>query len=250
MSLRDHVKWVQLASYPKSGNTWIRHIIGELAGLPFEKAVIGGHRYPISDAEPIVVNGTTYRFFKHHGPLQETEPPVSIVIYIYRHPLAVFISSLNQMRIRNRRDAFIGGKVKTVDEIYHDGEMGYYFDRYMDQGGWEFYRFSPLTRTWYEHFDYWERTSSSVQKLYRIRYEDMLQDACTTFLPIARDLFNKGLEDLRVVMESVDAKTRPDGVFYWRREAEAFRDYLTEAQIQAFEERYRPYLQRMGYLPS
>lgn len=250
MSSQNKMNWVQLASYPKSGNTWIRHIIGELVGLPMERAVIGGHRHNISEAVPIVIDGRTYRLFKHHGPLQETDPPVSVVIHIYRHPLAVFVSSLNQMRIRNRTDGFIDGKIKTVDEIHRDGEMSAYFERFMEQGGWEFYRFSPLTRTWYEHFDYWERASSRVQKLYRIRYEDMLRDPCSIFLPIAQELFNKSRGELEAVLGRVDTKTRPDGEFYWRREAEAFRDYLTPSQISAFEERYRPYLERMGYLPA
>ena len=242
------MKYIQIASYPKSGNTWVSQIISDLFGLDVGQGVLGLHgNVSIKDAMPIEIRGEDICFVKHHARLQNQHVPISGVIYMYRHPLAVFVSSLNYMGIRNRTDAFINGVVKSVDQIVRDGEMDFYFDRFMQMGGWEFYRFDKQTGTWFDHFNYWQSVSRSMDSFYALQYEKMLVNPLDEFLQVVTELLGKSESELRSALILADENTQVDGKFFWKRKAETYREYLLEEQISSFENKYRDTLMRMGY---
>ena len=265
------INYIQLASYPRSGRKWImeilyaatdvqnniiigsgsrwfREILCVATGFPYNVA-IGVHkknRHP-SDATTIKINNKYYKFFKSHGQLYN-DINVTTVIYPYRHPLACFVSALNYFYHRKRKKIFLNKKLKSVEQIYKDGEMSYYFDDYLENAGSNYFPFIGSLSNYFNHTSYWQKIKHYNKiDIYTIKYEKMLENPVAEFLPFADKVLNISEEKLFKAIKIAERKTKKDGKIIWRKKLDSYMHFLTNKQISQFNKKYKTQLETLGY---
>lgn len=208
-------KVIWIASYPKSGNTWVRFLLCNLLYGRVDSAAdldrlapdIHDLRVDLPEWGPLLL--------KTHFPLTETLPLrqyTAGAIYVVRDPADVMMSGYHYSRGRE-------GALKQ-DAAAFDR----YLDRFMESGGdpnWQ----ALGMGTWSGHVRSWlaePRPFPVVQ----VRYEDLLEDPeavaarlCQPFRisrsreEIARAVAGSSFERLRQIEES-DIAARRQGIFY------------------------------------
>lgn len=250
---------VEIASYPKSGNTWFRHLVSSYLksayGLDYLPLDIGEKSFSLcrSDSELSLpgVDGDVF-IYKSHVFNNPAESPGKI-IHIYRHPLDVFLSALNHLHNQSenfpavRKEAlFLSGKPKTVEAIFESGEMDFYFDRFLENVGANFW--PGMLKKSSNYFEYVLNGLSSEGAL-SIRYEDLLDNTSDTVnraMNYALDIN----ENVCLDLEGVNKKTKDGGNrrFYWKAKSKNYESFLTKKQISDFEALYTAELKDIGYL--
>jgi hypothetical protein len=150
-----HSDDVLIASYPRSGNAWLRFLVQEMAGRPasfdsvrFEIPYVGQHR----DAPQLVPGGG--RFIKTHGPYL---PAYRRAVHLVRDPRDVVLSYFRYMQRL--------GKI-----VFRPGDdIGASFDRFLDA----FLAGDVAHGSWQSHLDSWTRAQESGADVLMIRYEEM-----------------------------------------------------------------------------
>lgn len=144
-----------LVSYPKSGNTWTRFLIGNIASgadgsLDFrniDRVVPDIHAASIAEID----STPSPRFIKSHASFDPTYPRV---IYIVRHPLDVLVSYYHYS--------------KKVHTIAPDCTMEQYARLFLEEPG-------PYG-TWAQNVESWTAAMAGNPRFLLLRYEDMLED--------------------------------------------------------------------------
>jgi len=105
------MKYIQIASYPRSGNRWITTIMAvyfnlELSELRFDfhRCKPPGGRGP-NDIKLVSIRNNEYKFIKSHLGVC-VDFPIHKVVYIKRYPLSCFVSALNFLYLQKRKDVF------------------------------------------------------------------------------------------------------------------------------------------------
>lgn len=173
---------VWLASYPKSGNTWLRFLIANLlAGdLPDSRAL----QVAIPDAHRVEDLGAgrgtrlvkTHWLFEHLPPRHTTRG----FIYIVRNPFDVIASNF-RFAMLGADPAALNRPAAEVARLRAD-----YVDRFLEHRGdprWIGLGFG----TWDQHVASWRAAADRLPSL-RLRYEDLLADAFPAVERIARFL--------------------------------------------------------------
>lgn len=159
---------VMLASYPKSGNTWIRFIwanvisLSEMDGRVVDFQLLNGElaaEYD-SDSWGRMVPNHLFRFVKTHREYDSGAFGRQLSLYVWRHPGDVAVSYFQFLRAR--RD---GPELTTFSDFLRNPELG--------------------LPAWCRHVAGWLPHAHSVA-----RYEDFKQDTIGT---------------LRLVLEELDA---------------------------------------------
>lgn len=247
---KEKEELVQIVSYPKSGNTWVRGIVTyllmpEKLKINLNEICIDYHQYGIDGVKnlnAINVSGKKVKFFKSHAGLESKLVPDN-VIYIYRHPLAVFISSVNFFYINKNEWFFIDGKVKSADEILDDGEMEFYFNRFLDDAGVHMYSdFMGKLANIFKHYEYWEGKDKIC-----LKYENVFDNGIEEMRPVAY-LLNKNNDDIKKALNMSNDRTSFNKGFFWKKKKDTYFEYLTEDMISRFENKYEKELKKMGYL--
>jgi hypothetical protein len=270
-----YIYWI--ASYPKSGNTWMRafltalvtgaesddlNLLQEIApdensgryfqpymSTPIEKASLvelasarpKAHRAMAAAADNFLFLKTHSLLGVHLGTPTITTDVTAGAIYIIRNPLDVAIS---YAAFRNR----------SVDEtIPLMNQSGRVLTRPM-YGSYE------VAGSWTEHVETW--THKPHQRLLAVRYEDMLDDPqasfrrVTSFLQMRVDdeLMAKAIErtsfsSLKAAEEKGDFKERPKGTerFFRSGKHGQWREALTGEQISKIVRACERPMKRFGY---
>ncbi len=274
-------KIIWLASYPKSGNTWLRAFLHNLLRDPKEGYDINKMTdFTMGDSAVIWYTPLVGRapgdwtfeevakvrrkaheamtqaypdsvFVKTHnalvadayGPLITLELTAG-AIYILRNPLDVAISYSHHL----------GKTIDHVIDVLNGRNSG-----------------TPNTpknvyqhlRTWSEHVQSW--TQHPHPGLHVIRYEDMLEQPEPTFRGVTaflglkppRDRLLRAIErcrfeELRKREEAQGFRERSDFAERFFREGRAgqWREVLSAAQVARVVDAHRPVMQRFGYLPE
>ena len=271
---------IWLASYPKSGNTWLRAFLHNLLRNPPDAYdinklgdfTLGESSYawyrrlgerpvePFTDAEVAALRPKVHRhlttvapdsvFVKTHSAVMEDHgvPTVTLevtagAIYVVRNPLDVTISWAHHMG--RSLDAAIDYMAKPRAQI-DASEKNVHV---------------PLG-SWSEHVESW--TAKPNKALHVVRYEDMLMKPQTAFTGVVRFL---GLKAPRERLERAIARSsfrvlqeqeRQYGFMEKSEFAERFfregksgqwRKLLTPAQIDRVVTAHAPQMKRFGYLP-
>lgn len=241
-----------LASYPKSGNTWLREILSCMIAPEMNRGdaiPLFQKEYPL-DAPTHRLLGADARLLKTHLHPDHARmarcPDTTIgVITIYRHPLDILLSSLNYARVKEKRELFVGETVKTVEDIIADGEFPVYVERFRASDGFDWFsgpsgRITRFQQRWKEVGD---RTA-----YHAIRYETLFED---TEAEVARLAGFLGLEldeeAVRRVVDTADARTAQNGQFFWKRRANNFEEMLPPEAVAHFSEVCRDQLTAFGY---
>jgi len=255
------MKLIEISSYPKSGNTWTRTLVRELlkgcTGTDVELPLsVHKEKSDIREmGKPVALPGTqeTFLFYKSHVVNSPGLTP-DCILYIYRHPLDVFLSSLNFLYHRSKNlpkkrndELFLNGRPKPVEQIVADGEMNFYFDRFCDDLGVSFYRDMLGDKAnYFDHvFDAMERDNSVV-----MRYEDLLEDTDSVIKAKASEATGYDFVDTKINFAKVDADTVNNSKrknFFWKATKGTRFEMLSDEQIAAFETKYKDKLARLGY---
>jgi hypothetical protein len=273
-------KIVWLASYPKSGNTWLRVFLHNLFRDPDEPYDINRiDKFSVSDSaagwyqqlDPRPVTELSFEeiaklrpkvhklltgifpdnvFVKTHCALVESygTPAITIeetagAVYIVRNPLDVAISYAHH---------FGRGIDQSIEELNRPGLQTQTVSQHVFE----------VMGSWSEHVASW--TGRPSPALHVMRYEDMLTDPEKAFggvvrffgLNASRPRLLKAIEQssFRNLQEQEQQKgfeERPDKSERFFREGRAgqWRDKLTPAQIEAVVKAHRQQMSRFGYYP-
>lgn len=216
-------------SFPKSGNTWVRSILGAL--LKHGKQDVPDlHLHSLSDGG--VYNG--FRFYKHHSGHFLTEwngetLNTTHVIHIRRNPLDVFLSYLNYQSNNVRGTALI--PYETVEDIQGTDLFDMYFQTFTLTGHVD--QFQRVTKDYFSNNLFWMNYCKNHENAVSIRYEDLLRDTEKTlgFLNGWLDLEPGQLTDL---IEKASGQTVKDGKFFWKQQEKNYLNYLSDEQIALF----------------
>jgi aryl sulfotransferase len=273
-----------LCSYPKSGNTWLRAVLAEIAGgegslqlrdgLPFKVLpsrchfddLMGIDSSDLAVAEidaaraaycrAVADSQSLPRIWKIHDcfypPQPDMAPPfppdaLAAVVYIVRDPRDVAVSFAHHLN-------------KSVDETIArmaDETMRMALGRAALRE-----QLPQYLSTWSDHVESW--LDAPGLNLYLMRYEDMLARPAEVFGKAVRflgfDCDDVKLEralaacrfdvlQAREAQEGFRERPRDAEKFFRRGIAGGWRDSLTVEQEQCIVERHGRVMRRLGYLP-
>lgn len=239
---------VEIASYPKSGNTWMLHLLHQFLlsrEVPVKGLAPDIHLDPaaVDGLEFVQLGSLRYGFYKSHIPGNPRTQP-DIVVYIYRHPLDVFLSAINHHARNGNAWIFFDRKPRTVEQISADGDMESYFECFLEDLG----------------ANYWSEmlgelscvkahTESGLEQCrVALRYEDLFLRRGEALRDLLRALEIPVTEDLEPVFERADLSTVGSGnPFFWRARTRTREEFLSAEQISLFERKHRSWLERLGY---
>jgi len=278
---RRGIQWI--ASYPKSGNTWVRMFIEALARIQLTEVnrfdinrlenvsdsdrdielyrpFIGGpitdlRRAEIAAARPRVqaelarsrglkiVKTHNARIDDHGYPLIGTKPTVG-AIYLIRNPLDVAVSFARFRKLEI--DAVVAEMADPAFGRTTQADVVYF-----------------VTGSWSDHVRSWTSGGETGYPVLALRYEDLLDAPETGFRSIADHIFARAGDDQvteAVALSSFDrlqAMERRDGFletygssrFFRKGVADQWREVLTPAQIERIVADHHDEMERFGYLP-
>lgn len=235
---------VGIYSFPKSGNTWIRVILGSIMANNASQ-IPDLHNQQLSEAHTF--NG--HRFFKLHAGYnvkhwRDQKLDTTQVVHIRRNPLDVFVSYLNFISDNVTGTAPI--KFSSVEEIHGTDLFDLYFDTFVTTGHVAL-EFAQTTGSYFDHNNFW-MTQSEVPAIL-LKYEDLLADTQTALAPL-RDFL--GIDDatLSSALRETSTATKPDGKFFWKQKKNNYLDYLTDRQIDLFVKYRGEECRALGYEPE
>ncbi len=246
---------VGIYSFPKSGNTWLRAIIAAMFGIPrgagaLQTYVTDTHFGRVLE-NPWRRNGIDWYFYKSHHkqPLachRGQKFRTDAFIYIYRHPLDVFVSYLNfiSANVSPQAGRSLGVSFARVEDI-PPREMERLFSLYLAHG-----TLFPQNRAFgsiFENIATFRRLADEGAPVLVLRYEDLKHDFAPQVQAIARHL-GIGPVDPEKIRAEAETRTRRNGRFFWKKTVGNHRNYLTAAQIERFCWVHEAEMAALGYL--
>lgn len=237
---------VFIVSYPKSGNTWTRFLIGnviyqnsQLDFLNVEKLVADIYLH----TDPYLMKIEKPRFLKSH---EYFHPKYKKVIYIVRDPRDVMVSYYFHLVKCHRINS--NYPIDKFATEFISGE----FDSY---------------GSWYENVVSWIRVKKNDGNFLLVRYEDMLANTIhevqriISFLGIERDLDhlntaikNSSKESMQLLeIKQADRWGTTKGSnlnlpFVREGKAGAWKEYLSVSATEMVEDAWGEVMQELGYL--
>lgn len=221
-----------IASYPRSGNTWLRFIIASLLTPNEELSFRNIDRF-VPDPERAgfdLEELSSPRIIKTHWPYFDLFPKW---IYIVRDPRDVFVS------------------------FYYYASNNRWFAGDLEN----FSSFQPIYGDWVEHVD--NALISAAQRpncVLWLKYEDLLDKSLAEVKRVAFFLgLNSSVDDIERALQknsfsSLKAKEEYYGPergaaagFFRKGTSGDWRDRLSRRQIDELTARYYPFLERLGY---
>jgi aryl sulfotransferase len=161
-----------LASYPKSGNTWIRFLFTHLLQGPFETSQTIFEVTPVLErgVDASLLRSDRPNFIKTHYLFHDGLPWLDRTkgaVYVVRNPFDVLMSNLNYMFLNNQALA-----AKSGDELQRIADG--YVQSYLQEGGdprWKKVKYG----SWREHVESWTENDRGIP-VTLVRFEDLLAD--------------------------------------------------------------------------
>jgi hypothetical protein len=237
---------VFLTSYPRSGNTWTRFLVGNLVYqnepvtfLTVERLV--PDMYKSSDR--VLRNLPRPRILKSH---ECFDPRYKKVIYIVRDPRDVAVSNYHwELKLRSVRDGF------PIED---------FVPRWMEPQFW------PRIGSWGDHVTSWLSTRQGNKGFLLLRYEDLKQDPqralaqAAEFLGIepSMERLNRAVElssaeNMRKLEKQESAQwvattlTRQDKPFVRNATSGGWKAVLPERTVAYIEKRWGHLMRNLGY---
>ena len=243
-----NVFWV--ASYPRSGNTWMRGVLAHLLfGPGTYRQVLDPYQQPdLEQARAFNLHGQPTIAVKTHAAgypdkwADQTRPAGAL--YLYRHPLDVLLSAINFNFIHDNEQFFKNRQLKRVEQIRAGGELGYYLDRFGKK--LDLRCFHNMAGSWLENMEAWHEMAEQDDRIHIARYEDLVAQPVATLTPVARFL---GVSDDRLheALEAGGAQMQGGNGFFWSKKGGNYRELFSPEQIQRFVDRHGATLEKYGY---
>ncbi|MFZ0955272.1 MAG: sulfotransferase domain-containing protein [Candidatus Sulfotelmatobacter sp.] len=237
---------VFLTSYPRSGNTWTRFLVGNLVYqnepvtfLTVERLV--PDMYKSSDR--VLRNLPRPRILKSH---ECFDPRYKKVIYIVRDPRDVAVSNYHwELKLRSVRDGF------PIED---------FVPRWMEPQFW------PRIGSWGDHVTSWLSTRQGNKGFLLLRYEDLKQDPQRALARVAEflgiepstDRLNRAVdlssaENMRKLEKQESAQwvattlTRQDKPFVRNATSGGWKAVLPEQTVAYIEKHWGHLMRNLGY---
>lgn len=276
----EFVIWV--ASYPKSGNTWLQTVIrhaGRSQGFPNQDIdvyrLIAEKREPqvVASVRPRVSPGPTtvlktHRAWREGGRLHgELNLKTMGFVYVMRNPLDMLLSYINFSRQQYGRRkesaeyqqslfidllgfdkpyAFEDWAAMSLDKIPR-ANLDHALTRFTDLDT-DIPVISGTTRsTWLEHCRSWKAASGHMTGVF-LRYEDLLAGP-QHFHPL-RKIFRFTEQQIDEAVESVNAAQRArrgQQVFFNKMTSHYYLDYFSPDVLRRFLDKFEAPLAELGY---
>ena len=273
-------KIIWLASYPKSGNTWMRVFLHNLLRDPkggYELNKLGEY----SEGDSI---GTTYQKFLRKPIKEMTDEEVAILrpkvqeFLTRQTPDNIFVKTHNALV--EYLDRPIHAMEHTAGAIYivrnpldmvisHADHYGKTIDESIETTALEELKVGVGEHNVYEVHCSWSRhveswTSRPAPNLHVMRYEDMKGQPLETFgglvqflrLPASRERLQRAIdassfENLRQKEEKhgFAERSKKSKRFFREGKAGGWRNVLTPAQVEKVVAAHEPQMRRFGYWP-
>lgn len=276
---------VWLASYPKSGNTWVRLLLEaynhpdqplpdindirsslHVASRELFDRVIGVEASDLTDSEIDALRPEVYRhlasegdeplFLKVHDAWQRTEQGVAlfpsdvtlVAVYIVRDPRAVAPSYANHNGVTVDR---------AIEQMAHDHHALAQASRRLS------HQLHQFMGSWSDHVTSW--LDQDEMPVHLVRYEDLHAATAATFagilqaagLPVDQARLDKAVAatafaHLQAQEEAASFRERPSSAerFFRKGQADSWREELTPAQIEQIIADHGPVMARLGYLDN
>ncbi len=252
-----------IASYPRSGSTWVRTFLsGFLAGVsdpdaPGGPSVLHNANYNrpllefdyLSERKPINMRGRDTWMVKTHAKSYPINLDISCVgiIHLVRHPIDVFASGVNYYYRRNQSACFFDHRVRSFADLEAAGDLGKQLDYFLDNVG--FLPTRDHMGTWVEHTHFWLDRARTHAPVLTIRFEDMLSDTDNQFKRIVEHLgANYDAERAATVQrELVSFQLADKTKVVWRRGSDYMQGKVTDDQRQQVQELFGGAFSRLGY---
>lgn len=280
---RKGIVW--LASYPKSGNTWLRAF---LYGLYHTLVGDPPDEIDVNEMDTLLVNDRAWRNFEKYlgRPIQEAA--IEEIAAVRPKVHADIMQAVNGPVLVKTHNAFIEDRgfplvtpAVTAGSVYlvrNPLDVAISFARYRgeptdviidDMANDAFGTNNDeknvyyITTSWSEHVTSW--TARNDPTVYVARYEDMLERPVETFSAIANHILMPhtpeqlqraidlaGFDRLRAAEAKVEFTERsPSGEAFFRAgRAGQWRDVLTEDQVNRIIDAHGEVMRRFGYLPQ
>jgi hypothetical protein len=176
------VSMVWLASYPRSGNTWLRHLLAYLLGDP--PFIVGPAREleRICPAVSREIPDEAWRrevtvIKTHYLPDHDCHHSHGAVgvIHLVRNPADILVSSYRFLVLRGYLPADECLSLKSSEKFQDYAQA---FIKHQGFRGW-----LKGMGTWARHYDAWSRIQSGLPRI-EVRYESLLADTFTTLCSI------------------------------------------------------------------
>ncbi len=256
------MKTIEISSYPKSGNTWFRYLINQFLieysakniELPMDihqkRSEVINKRKRISI--PNVSDQVS--FYKSHIVDHKVINPDRI-IYIYRHPLDVLLSTLNHLYLQHskgklnekrRHEIFIGGVAKKCEDIFSDREMAHYLSIFKTNLGENFFPGMLGKKS-----NYFKHVISALEnsKAVSIKYEDLIENTAEVAVSALSEVLGVRFDHSILDTSAVDEKTKysQNKGFFWKSASGTRFEFFSNKQISDFEAVHKKSLKSIGY---
>jgi hypothetical protein len=250
------VFWI--ASYPRSGNTLIRMALSRIL-LPAEAQLdldknfpeyVNGRKMPLDGVHFPTANGNVL-FLKTHWCQPNNAVRTVGGVYLYRHPLDVFLSALNYMFINSKNipafAAYFRDEPRPVEELAQTGALQSYLDRFIHDLG-----MMPMRVTsgsWVDNVNSW-MVRAEHDDILVLSYDDLVSDLAGSMrgildragIEVPPERFERGLASTR-------AATKRNGEFFWRASPDTKREFFSSEQIRKVEHALYPRLNYADRFP-
>ncbi len=275
------VIWV--ASYPKSGNTWVQNVIrtaGRDFGFPTtdidvykmkrdgrRPVVVSGVRARLNAERPTVLK--THSMYRGNRTHAELGLKIAGFVYVIRNPLDVLLSYINFSRIQyaNRKEdadyqyslfvdllgmeqpiPFDQWQQTTLDDLPR-ANLDHALQRYTDNAT-AVATLKAAGGSWLEHARSWIDASTTVPSVV-LRYEDLIQDKVnfrrlSKLFRFSEELILQAVSDV----QQRSLRSKSDGgarIFLNKMTSYYYTDYFSEPLIRAFLDRFGDELTALGY---
>lgn len=249
--------YIGIYSFPKSGNTWMRHIVSalyfnEISSIP------DLHQKAIADAKIAKLGtGEKVKFYKSHTATivqnnNGREINHSAIIYIYRHPLDVFLSYVNFLRKEvggNQGPILKNINFTSVEDAIANGDIELFLDAFILYG-----TVQPsflAANSWFQNVENWTSGPSVKQRgkevpVVAIRYEDMMSQGVDA-LEAVRGLLGASRDEMEKAMGAAGENTRINGKFFWKQKAGNYKEMLPERLVRKFDRYHGDRVRALGY---
>jgi Sulfotransferase domain len=246
---------VYLVSYPRSGNTWTRFLVGNLLH-PDDPATFANIESRVAEIyfnpDHMLRNLPRPRLLKSHEAFHPTYPRV---ICIVRDPRDVAVSFYHH-----------NVKARNIPDTY---PMDEFIPRFMRA------EFDPWWGSWADNVMSWIKMREGRDTFLLLRYEDMKEDSQRELLKIARFLQKAGFQNVGVSREQLERavelsspekmrelekqdagkyaqlkQTRQDKPFIRSAKAGGWKSALSEKSVALIEKDWGPIMQDLGYALS
>lgn len=242
---------IAITSFPKSGNTWLRVIIGEmLDAKPYAKFIPDVYTDKLFE-NPVQIKNAPTHFLKSHAETyemlqRETKIAPTHTIYVIRHPLDVFCSQLNYIsdNVTKYARRLYDVPVRTVEDVLHGGLMRHFLNSFSLHG-----TLQPLFHqagSWHRSAEHWLGRAASHGDVTVLRYEELLSQPAAALRPLCALLGVDEQKAQRAIVNS-QSTTRADGKFYWKQSAGTYREFLTGDDIASYRALHGERCARLGY---